>query len=287
MAMTTTPLRLRSLSPSGASDFQSCPLLFRFRRIDELPEPPGLEAARGTLVHAVLERLFDLPGRQRTRQAAAGLVEPLWEQTRQDRPELADLLFGPAENWQRHLSGEPLLPADEQAAEEFLAGARERLDRYFALEDPAVLEPAEREFEVVAELPNGVRLRGFLDRLDRAPDGRTRVVDYKTGRSPGDDFAQRAMFQLRCYALALWRRDGRLPTVLQLLYLGDGQVLRYQPDEADLLATERKLLALWAAILRAHDAGDWRARRSRLCDWCAHRPLCPEWGGTPPPLPTG
>jgi len=22
-----------------------------------------------------------------------------------------------------------------------------------------------------------------------------------------------------------------------------------------------------------------------LCDWCAHRAICPEFGGTPPPLP--
>ena len=33
------------------------------------------------------------------------------------------------------------------------------------------------------------------------------------------------------------------------------------------------------------DAGDWRARPSKLCDWCNHKALCPEFGGTPPPLP--
>ena len=37
----------------------TCPLLYRFRVIDRLPEPPSPAAARGTLVHAVLERLFD------------------------------------------------------------------------------------------------------------------------------------------------------------------------------------------------------------------------------------
>jgi len=39
----------------------TCPLLYRFRVIDKLPEPPSPAAARGTLVHAVLERLFDQP----------------------------------------------------------------------------------------------------------------------------------------------------------------------------------------------------------------------------------
>ena len=52
---------LGSLSPSRAADFKSCPLLYRFRCIDRLPEAPSLAATRGTVVHAVLEELFDLP----------------------------------------------------------------------------------------------------------------------------------------------------------------------------------------------------------------------------------
>jgi putative RecB family exonuclease len=69
------------------------------------------------------------------------------------------------------------------------------------------------------------------------------------------------------------------------MYLAEGEVLRYAPDESDLLATERKISALWQAIERARAAGDWRPRPSRLCDWCNHKALCPEFGGTPPPLP--
>ena len=76
-----------------------------------------------------------------------------------------------------------------------------------------------------------------------------------------------------------------MPRLLQLLYLGSGEILRYEPDEADLLATERKVEALWAAIQRATEHGDWRPNPSRLCDWCDHQALCPAYGGTPPELP--
>jgi putative RecB family exonuclease len=69
------------------------------------------------------------------------------------------------------------------------------------------------------------------------------------------------------------------------MYLAEGEVLRYSPDESDLLATERKVAALWEAIERARDARDFRPRPSRLCDWCNHKALCPAFGGTPPPLP--
>ena len=63
---------LPSLSPSRAADFKTCPLLYRFRTIDRIPEPPTSDQARGTLVHAVLERLFDLPAAERTPAGGAG-----------------------------------------------------------------------------------------------------------------------------------------------------------------------------------------------------------------------
>ncbi|MGH3335969.1 MAG: PD-(D/E)XK nuclease family protein, partial [Nocardioides sp.] len=46
---------LGALSPSRAGDFMSCPLLYRFRTIDRLPEPSSPDAVRGSLIHKVLE----------------------------------------------------------------------------------------------------------------------------------------------------------------------------------------------------------------------------------------
>ena len=67
------PVVLGSLSPSRAADFKTCPLLYRFRCIDRLPEEPSRAAVRGTLVHSVLESLFDLPSAERTvEEQAAG-----------------------------------------------------------------------------------------------------------------------------------------------------------------------------------------------------------------------
>jgi putative RecB family exonuclease len=118
-----------------------------------------------------------------------------------------------------------------------------------------------------------------------APDGAMRVVDYKTGRSPSELFEGKALFQMKFYALVLWRLRGEIPRLLQLVYLGNGEVVRYTPDEHDLLSLERNLKAVWSAIERAALTGDWRPKTSRLCDWCDFRHLCPAWGGTPPPLP--
>src|SRR3954469_565197 len=85
------PPRRPSLSPSRAADFKTCPLLFRFRTIDRLPEQPSADQARGTLVHAVLERLFDLPGAERPVEAAAALVAPAWSALLEAEPALAEI----------------------------------------------------------------------------------------------------------------------------------------------------------------------------------------------------
>jgi putative RecB family exonuclease len=260
-----------ALSPSRAGDFMTCPLLYRLRVIDRIPEPPSSAATRGTVVHAVLERLFDAPAGQRTPEAARALLRPEWQRLLEKRPELAQLFPQDADGTE--LAG-------------WLADAEALVANWFRLEDPNRLEPAERELYVETELPSGLRLRGYVDRVDVAPTGEVRVVDYKTGKAPSRDFEGKAMFQMKFYALVLWRLRGVVPRRLQLVYLGGGgTVVSHDPDLAELEAVERKLKALWDAIQLAVATGEWPATRNRLCDWCSYQALCPAFGGTPPPYP--
>jgi putative RecB family exonuclease len=255
---------LPSLSPSRAADFKTCPLLYRFRTIDRLPEQPTADQVRGTLVHAVLERLFDLPAAERTPEAAAALVEPQWQRLLEESPDLGSAAAGDIE---------------------LLGQAGELLDGYFSVEDPRRLEPAERESLIETTVDDQLVIRGYVDRLDVAPGGELRVVDYKTGGAPREAFEARALFQLKFYALVLWRVRGVVPRVLRLLYLRDAEVCDYTPDSDELQRFERTLVALWRAIERATADRDFRPRPSRLCGWCAHQERCPAYGGTPPPFP--
>jgi putative RecB family exonuclease len=263
----TQQLPLPSLSPSRAADFKTCPLLYRFRTIDRIPEPPTPDQARGTLVHAVLEKLFDLPAADRTRAAAAAMVVPQWDRLREEQPLLAEL-FGAQDT-----------PAG------FLDSTVDLLDGYFSVEDPGRLEPAERECLVEAVVDDQLLIRGYIDRLDVSPAGDLRVVDYKTGGAPREAFEARALFQLKFYALVLWRTRGVVPRSLRLLYLKDAEACDYSPDAEELSRFERTLVALWRAIDRATQERDFRPKPSRLCDWCSHQSRCPAYGGTPPPFP--
>ncbi|WP_045742965.1 RecB family exonuclease [Actinoplanes rectilineatus] len=332
-----------SLSPSRAADFKTCPLLFRFRSVDKLPETPSADQVRGTLVHAVLERLFDLPAADRTPEAAAALVLPEWERLRADEPLMAEIFAtepdeiprrrAPAvvatkgdtsESGQVSPSADPALPATAGATDSivadfgtatdsgtaaavtegqlalvdapagaaeaariaaFLSSARDLLGGYFAVEDPRRLEPAERETYISTLIDDELLLRGYIDRLDVSPAGDLRVVDYKTGGAPREAFEGRALFQLKFYALVLWRTRGVVPRVLRLVYLKDAEVLDYSPEAGELERFERTLVALSQAIERAKRNQDFRPKPSRLCGWCSHQALCPEFGGTPPAYP--
>lgn len=266
----------------------SCPLLYRFRVVDRLPERPSAAATRGTVVHKVLEDLFDLPASERTAERAREMVAPSWEALLADEPELAELFTAVGGAVDAETTEETTEETTDGAASlaDWLAECRGLLGRYFQIEDPVRLQPAEREVHVETTLDSGLSLHGYIDRMDVNTDGDVRIVDYKTGRSPDRRFEARALFQMKFYALVLWRTRGVIPRVLTLIYLGNSETVSYAPDEADLRSTERKVEALWSAIQRATNAGDWRPRPSALCAWCDHKPICPAWGGTPPPLPS-
>jgi putative RecB family exonuclease len=275
-ALSTAVRRRPALSPSRAADFKQCPLLYRFRAVDRLPETPSRLQVRGTVVHTVLERLFALSPDQRDPGTGRDLVDPVWRDVLADCPELAELFAG---------------PEDPELAE-WLDSARALVEAYFTLEDPRLVQPEACELLVEAELaPNDVGdgeplvLRGYIDRLDVAPTGEIRVVDYKSGAAPREVFEAKALFQMKFYALVLLRIRGVVPRQLRLLYLADRQALSYSPDEAELIRFERTLAAIWSAIRRAARSGDFRPSPSRMCDWCDHKSHCPAFGGVPPSYP--
>jgi putative RecB family exonuclease len=258
-----------ALSPSRAADFKQCPLLYRFRAIDRLPEAPSAAQLRGSVVHAALEELYGLPAPQRGPDTALSLVESAWGRVIDAEPDLAGELYA-------------------QQRTQLLAEARALLSGYYRLEDPTRFDPQACEERVEVELADGTLLRGFIDRIDVAATGELRVVDYKTGKAPPAARALaefKAMFQMKFYAVALLRSRGVLPARLRIIYLADGQVLDYAPDHDELLRFEKTLIAIWRAILSAGQTGDFRPSPSRLCEWCPHQQHCPTFGGTPPPYP--
>lgn len=258
-----------ALSPSRAKDFQQCPLLFRYRTVDRLPEPASPAAAKGTLVHAVLEHLYDAPPAERTVSHAVSLLPGQWQELQQRDPRVKQLF--------------------ETASQlgTWLAEARALVERYFEIEQPQYLSPAGRERRVEVRINNGLLLRGIVDRVDVAPNGAMRIVDYKTGKSPKPRFVGEALFQMRFYALMIWRLTGKIPARLQLVYIADGQILTLDPTREQLEATEVEIAEIWQRIEQAAQSGEFHPRKTPLCGWCNFQAFCPVFNGAVLPLPPG
>ncbi|AKK03143.1 RecB family exonuclease [Corynebacterium epidermidicanis] len=258
--------KLLALSPSRASDYEQCPLLYRLRAIDRIPEPTTIAQVKGTLVHAVLEEMHKLPREQRTYPAAVKRLKPHWALLTAADPSLDELV-------------------PEADLYDFLVEARTLLRGYFHMENPQGFDAHECEMYVDTVLPNGVPVRGFIDRVDIAPTGEVRVVDYKTGKKPKPQYSQQAKFQMRFYALVYWRLFDTIPAQLRLMYLKVMDHLVLQPSREELEFFERDLGDLWGKIEQDGKAGTFRPKTSKLCDWCSFQKMCPAFGGTPPEYP--
>jgi putative RecB family exonuclease len=268
MAVETTTLA--TLSPSRASDFKTCPQLYKFRSIDKIPTEPTVYQARGTTAHLALERLFGEPAGRRTPERLYDLFREAWAELKPT--EFPDLFSS----------------VDEERA--WGIESLHLLSDYFRMEDPSSFDPDETEMDLTVEVGD-MTIRGILDRMERiteiGPDGRERqvlvITDYKTGKAPPEAYAQKAFFALKIYALLIRTTRGVTPDRVRLLYLNGPTEYTMDVNDAQLDAMHRQLEALWAAIEKAIATDTWPARTSALCDWCDFKAeLCPAWNdGTP------
>ncbi|UPL51153.1 PD-(D/E)XK nuclease family protein [Hymenobacter sublimis] len=176
----------KGLSPTGLNQYLNCSLQFYFQRVAHFRENDEVEEALGpdgfgTVVHEALEELFG-PFQQNkqpvTAQDITGLVKlaPIMVAKALRREE--DGRHARADEGLNHVLGQ----VASQLVRRYLESLLEQPDAL-----PLLIQSQEEALQttVYVPLPTGeklpVSLVGFADRVDQLPDGRLRVVDYKTG----------------------------------------------------------------------------------------------------------
>ncbi|WCO65923.1 PD-(D/E)XK nuclease family protein [Iamia majanohamensis] len=251
-----------TLSPSKVSSFKDCALAFRFSAIDRIPEPTSPAMARGTLVHAALERLFGLEPDDRTVDAALGCLADATAAMDGPDGELAELD----------------LADDERAT--FLGQAEQLVRNYFLLEDPRRIRPIGLELRLQAPVGDHA-LVGIIDRLELDEDGELLVTDYKTGRAPSDRYEQSKMGGIHFYSLLCEELLGRRPARIQLLHLAEPVVITATPTDQSTRGLRTRVGAVWQAVTQACEREDFRPKPGPLCRWCSFQQWCPQFGGDP------
>ena len=250
-----------SLSPSRVASFTSCPMQFRFSSIEKLPEPPGVAATRGTVVHRALELLFVRPAVERTPDAlqtdlATALIEY------KTHPDFVGLRL------------------DEAATAKFEKECNSLIERYFQMEDPRAVREIGLELWVEAEV-GSLTLRGIIDRLELDENGELVVTDYKTGRAPSGNYEQKSLAGVHFYSFLCEALFGKRPAKIRLMYLKSGETIETTPTAQSVKFITTRTKAVWTAVERACTTGDFRPRKSKLCDYCSFQQWCPEFGGNP------
>jgi len=260
------------LSPSRISDYQQCPALYKYRAIDKLVERPGLDALRGSLVHLILEKIFNSPPEDRDFTKAVSLTKTCWQELLQQEPELICALD---EN-----IAFPLIDSFEISDERLdvlFEEVKTLVANYYSLEDPSRIQPKSTEELIEFDLSENLKIKGYVDRIDESPQGWLRINDYKTGKSPKENFSSKAMFQLKFYALVIFKSTKQIPKLLRLIYLKDSQILTYEPTEQELELTLKKVEAVAAQIVNSKETNDWPTNITILCDYCYFRSICPAF----------
>ncbi|WP_052732290.1 PD-(D/E)XK nuclease family protein [Hymenobacter terrenus] len=189
----------RNISPSRLNDFLACSLRFYFSKVARFRENEAVEetleaSSFGTMVHEALENLMR-PFEQSARLITAADIPDLVKQA----PAEVQKVLRQEETEKHARADEGLNHVYGQVATRLVVRLLESLPeqpgllplRLFGLE-------AELAATVFVDVPGqperlAVRLFGYADRVDELPDGRLRVVDYKSG------LVKRTDLQLRGY----------------------------------------------------------------------------------------
>jgi DNA helicase-2/ATP-dependent DNA helicase PcrA len=234
-----------NLSASSIQHYETCPLQFKLEREWRIPGEPSAALQYGASMHRVLLAYYDSVRWERELDEGA-LIDLL-------KSDLAEQGF--ADQYQHELYEQKGI----LELQEFIAVARGR--------KPEVLHTEER-FSVQVGPTN---LVGRIDRIDRGPNGKVVITDYKTGRPRSQEDADESL-QLTVYALAARETWGYDAERLAFHNLESNTVIATSRNDAQLEGAKLKIGEIASNIA----AGKFEPKPGFHCGFCAYRVLCPK-----------
>lgn len=235
----------RPLSHSSMSMFSECPQKYKFKYVDKIPEKPRHFFSFGTSVHTALEFFYggkELPA-----------------------PTLDKVLEHYRANWLT------VGYKDSLQEQEYFEQGRVIIEKFYKKHLPDFALPFFVEYGFTFQV-DGVPVTGKVDRVDKLPDGRLSIVDYKTGKALAagrvEKDSQLTMYQLACES-QLGAEVSRL-SFYHLPTLKEHVVERRESGLVDQL--KKKIVGTAEAILK--DKFD-PTPAENVCRWCDYKPICP------------
>jgi superfamily I DNA/RNA helicase len=250
------------LSYSRMDRLENCELQFVLSEELGLDPGGGYQAWVGKLVHGIIEDI-EAEKIERTPDAFERAVRDAWQPQRFpsyaiSEAELRNAIDVLIPNWFERYGAQPAHPHGTE--------------RWFSFD------------------MDGARIRGKIDRIGPAPEGGTRITDFKTGRADNAGKPEDSL-QLGLYYLAVQRcedlQDFRPVDGVELAFLGgtrgkkELRVLDWPIDpaeEAGYVTTVRdRVSELIARVRELDEQGEYVASAQASCFFCRFQPLCPRY----------
>ena len=234
-----------TLSASAVQRYETCPLQFKLEREWRIPGEVPAAMQYGATMHRVLRAYYD--------------------SVRFQRPMSEDALLG----FFRADLGEAGIQDRYQYQLYETQGVQQLQDFLTACQRaraPEVLH-TEEFFEMRI---GGTAVIGRIDRIDKLPDGRVVITDYKTGKPQSQEDADESL-QLSIYAMAARANWGYRADHLAFYNLEENTSVITGRTDAQLQEAQLKVESVAANIA----AGQFDAKPSFSCRFCAYRSLCP------------
>ncbi|HUT68475.1 MAG TPA: PD-(D/E)XK nuclease family protein [Dehalococcoidales bacterium] len=203
------------MSFTQISLYQSCPLCYKLQYIDGLKPKDKWYFSFGTTLHACVERFFKV--------------------STPPPPSLEELLGFYEQNWIPHAYESP----EEEAR--YKDYGKEILTRFWEIHSADFRMPVALERSFYLDI-DGIKLRGFIDRVDKMDSGGLSVIDYKTNKElfTADYLADD--LQLTIYQMAA-EQTWQLPVErLTLYHLRSNTACSCPPRERGQLDRARRLV---------------------------------------------
>ena len=252
-------------SHSRLESFRHCPRQFFYKYVArvKLPEEPEtIEQFLGSRAHDALEWLYG--------EVQKGRV-----------PDVAALLAAFRADWDAQWHDGVVSPADGRPPLEQRDEAAHWLATYHAAHAPFAgprIVGLEQRIGFALDEAAGVRMTGFIDRLEASPDGTWRIHDYKTNRRLPTQQDKDADPQLAYYEIGIrtmWPEQVK-QVELTWHFLKFGVAITSRRTREQLETLRREALAtIREAESRPKREDAFPTNESRLCDWCAYQSVCP------------
>jgi len=245
-------------SDSRLSMYEECPFKYKLRYHDNIKRDiEGVEGFLGSRVHETLKKCYD--DLRLTRANS-----------------LSDLLAYYNRIWQENWNDSIIIVKQDLTQAHYRALGEKLLETYYSR-----YAPFDQDITIGTELglnfplddDSKYRMKGYIDRLSRTPDGIYEIHDYKTGAYlPSQEEADNDR-QLGLYHIGVQKKWPDIENIRLIWHYVafDRELVSYRTPEA----ISRLIRSTKGLIDEIEAAEDFPPRESALCDWCEYGDLCP------------